>query len=140
METWVAILMSCVALLISTVTWYNTHRQKKYDVADALLLDILKLQLQYPKFRNEEYCKELIKKSKEGEGSDEEWLRYDTFASITWNVLETLYDKYGERGLKNTPFYPAMRMLGRRHKSWLFHDDKHSCYQPRLVDFLRVQD
>ena len=133
MLSYVSLLVAVSALMVSAYTWFKTHSRHKYDVADAILVDLLKVTLDYPEFRDQEYCRLAVNHS-----DLETRLRYDAYATLVWNYLETLYDTYG-KSLTKSPFYGAMRDLGERHKYWLYEGDKHVDYNPALLGFLRVE-
>ena len=131
--SYISLVIAIAALLLSLFTWTKTHRKYQYDVADAILADLVKITLQYPEFRDDKYCRDALHHQ-----DDQIRLRYDAYATLVWNYLETLYDTYGKR-LRNSPFYGAMRYLGERHKHWLYDEDKHVDYNKNLMDFLRVE-
>ncbi len=126
------VIISVIALAISIFTWYRGHRNSLYDHCDTALNDLVKLSLEYPQFRDEELCLKALNSD-----DDLERLRYDGFAVLVWNYLETLYDKYGNR-LSKTPFHGAMLGLGQRHKHYLFKDDAYLSYNIKLLSYLKV--
>jgi hypothetical protein len=132
MQQWIAIVVSLLSLSVSVLTWYQTRRLQQYDRVDGVLTEILKLYLQYPKFRNADYCAQLVASS-----DSEDCLQYDAFAALVWNYLELLYHTYGS-SLEKSPFYGAMRTLRLRNKKWLFSDEHIHNYDRRLIEFLKV--
>jgi len=133
MVSWLSMIVSCLALFTSLVTWYKMYQKRKYDVADAILSELLKITLEYPELRDPHYCSAAIHNS-----DTKIRYQYESYAILCWNYLETLYDTYG-KGLKKSPFYGAMRDLGERHKEWLFTNNNLSYYNAELVKFLRIE-
>ena len=131
--TWFSFSLSVVAFWVSLWTWYRLYQNTKYDVADKLLQEILKIELDYPEYGDTALCEALL--------SDQDQikrLRYDAFASIVWNYLETLYDKYGSRKLEKSPFISSMRCHAARHRAWLLSNDNLSYYNKGLVKLLNI--
>jgi len=121
----IAIISILVNFILVYVIYRGNGRRSEYDFIDNQIADILKLQMQHPKYRQEGY-----------EPDDpEEILRFDAYRCLVWNSLETMYEKYGERRLKRSSFFPAMQLLARRHKGWM---DKHEAkeYNLKLRRFL----
>ncbi len=80
------------ALILSLYTYYYSKREKIYADLDDLYLELLKLGVQYPKFRNPKYTKNY----KESFKNEDELIRYETYAFISWNICETIYDRKDE--------------------------------------------
>ena len=130
---WISLGISVLSLLTAVIVGWKGHSRRKYDVVDAILNDLLKISLQYPELRDPEHCQKAFLSADKAVK-----YRYDAYATLVWNYLETLYESYGA-GLEKTSFYPSLRHLGERHKAWFFANDKFKSYNKRLVDFLGVQ-
>jgi len=111
-----ALVVSVISIVFNIVLSVLLHRsnsyRSKYDFIDSQIADIIKIQLQYPDYRRDGFLTTL----KDG---DIELLRYEAFCCLVWNSLETMYEKYGEKRLKGSTFFPAMQSLARRHKPWM---------------------
>jgi hypothetical protein len=99
-------------IILSVLLHRNNSYRSKYDFIDTQIADIIKIQMDYPDYRRDNFLATL----KEG---DAEMLRYEAFCCLVWNSLETVYEKYGEKRLKGSTFFPAMQSLARRHKPWM---------------------
>lgn len=99
-------------IILSVLLHRNNSYRSKYDFIDTQIADIIKIQMDYPDYRRDNFLATL----KEG---DAEMLRYEAFCCLVWNSLETMYEKYGEKRLKGSTFFPAMQSLARRHKPWM---------------------
>jgi hypothetical protein len=93
-------------IILSVLLHRNNSYRSKYDFIDTQIADIIKIQMDYPDYRRDNFLATL----KEG---DAEMLRYEAFCCLVWNSLETVYEKYGEKRLKGSTFFPAMQSLAR---------------------------
>lgn len=130
--SWVSLGVAALALGSSVYTWWVTQARRKYEIADSILTDLLKIALDHPELRDPDYIKAALH-------SNDAAVRYkyDAYAALVWNYLETLYDIYGEK-LRDSPFYGALKSLGNRHKAWFFADDRYQDYNKALPSFLKV--
>ncbi len=129
----VSIVLSVLALFISTRTWRKDYIIHRYDTAEQALLEIHKIHLEHPEFMDPKWIKEAL-----DHPDPKIRYSYDAFAVIVWNYLEGLYERYGKKFEKSS-FYGSMQTLGTRHKEWFFRDENLSCYNPGLITFLRMR-
>ena len=129
----ISLVISILALAISILIWKRDFSVRRYNVADKLLLEIHKILLQYPEYSDPELIKDALNNS-----DSKIKYRYDNFAAIVWNFLETLYEAYG-KGLEKSSFYGVMRTLGNLHREWFFQEKNLSCYNQDLIKFLRIK-
>lgn len=134
MVTWISVAISLLALFVSIWTWKFTYLLRRYETADNLLLELHKIELNHPDFRDPEWCKQAIDHTDKSIRNT-----YDIFACTVWNFLETLYDRYGEKNLRKSPFFSVMKDLARRHSAWFFKEENFSCFNPQLAKFLHVE-
>lgn len=120
----IATISIIVNFILVIVIYKGNGRRNEYDFIDTQIADILKIQLQYPEYRRDGFSPT----------EDTETLRFDAYRCLVWNSLETMYEKYGERRLRKSSFFPAMRLLAKRHKAWLDADGKG--YDVKLKRFL----
>ncbi len=130
----IGVVVSILAAATSLFTWFRVYQQTKYDVVDTMLHNIHRLEVDHPEFRDADFCA----KAPDNPDYNVRW-RYDAFATLVWNFLETLYDKYGER-LRKGSFDGSMRSLARVHKAWIIRDENISHYNKNLLQFLRVTE
>lgn len=100
-ETWnliassFATILSAIAILLYIILWYKDKHANTYDTIDLTYLEILKIGIEHPSFRDREltsdYCNRLT-------GLDR--VRYETYAYIVWNFCETIIDKGDNQLLK----------------------------------------
>ena len=134
MADWVSVVVATVALVVALGTWYRSFRMSSYDAADAVLTDLMKLSIEHPEFRDPDYIRRAL------DDSDPiVRYRYDAFAALVWNYLESLYNRFGARGLVKSPFFGAFTALGQRHRAWVHRDDNFNKYPLELLKLLRAE-
>lgn len=87
-----AIISFCVAATALFYTRRNnscTHNHSSYSDLDKLYMDILKMGMENPKFRNPEYTCNYKWRFE----TEEERQRYECYAYMVWNICETVHDK-----------------------------------------------
>jgi hypothetical protein len=129
-----SLLISIIALYISARMAIRTHDRGIYDAVESAGNELLNVQLQYPQFRDKAYCDALLDKP----ATDVDRLRLEAYIIKSYNTLETLYEKFGERRLAKSSFLPAMKAIAQRHRKWLYVDDHVDAYQRKMVNFLEA--
>ena len=66
-------------------------------------------------------------------------LRLEAYIIMVYNTLEYLYEKFGERRMKRSSYFVAMKDVGRRHRKWLYKDDNNKAYSLDMQKFLEAQ-
>ena len=107
---------SCAALIISLYTYYASKRTQTYADLDTLYLELLKLGMEYPKFRNPKYTINY-----KNEFNEDDLYRYETYAFIAWNICETIYDRKDEALFET--WKPVIVAENKLHRKW-FNDPK----------------
>ena len=80
--------ISLVALVLSIKNSRDKSHTESYSDLDVLYLDILKMGVENPELRDREkttHYKESF--------SNEQLIKYETYAYMVWNVCETVYDR-----------------------------------------------
>ncbi len=90
-----ATILAAIAILLYIILWIKDKSSNSYDFFDATYLDILKLGMENPSFRNPTLTNNYLNSF-----SDNEKIKYETYAFISWNFCETIYDKGDEKLLK----------------------------------------
>ena len=127
-------LISIVALFISSRIALKAHERGIYDAVEDAGNQLLSVQLQYPQFRDQAHCNALLDKP----ATDVDRLRLEAYIIKAYNTLETLYEKFGERRLRKSSFFPAMKAIAQRHRKWLYIDDHVDAYQRAMINFLEA--
>ena len=86
-----ATILGAIAILLNVLLWRRDKTHNAYDVFDATYLDILKMAIENPQFRN----LKLTTNYKES-FAENELIKYETYAFISWNFCETIFDKGNE--------------------------------------------
>ena len=123
--------ISAMALIVSIVTWRKAHRESRYDPADTELFELLKLELEHPEFRSDEWCANALV------SSDPAVHRaYEIFAMMIWNYLEGLYERFGEKELAKGSFAGVIRDFGGRHMGYLKFGNNATYYDADFRKFV----
>ena len=136
-KDWIALFSlftSLLALFVSLRLALQTHQRSIYDTVDKAISDLVSLQLTYPTFRDQAAVDSTLLKP----AADVERLRLEAYIILVYNALETLYDKYGEKQLRRTAFFPAMKALARRYRKWLYIDDHVKGFNLKMISFLEA--
>jgi hypothetical protein len=83
-----ATILAGIAILLYIILWYKDKSSNSYDIFDATYLDILKTGMENPSFRNPILTNDYINSF-----SENEKIKYEIYAFISWNFCETIFDK-----------------------------------------------
>jgi hypothetical protein len=122
-------LLSAFAIYLYIVLWKKDKTDGSYDVFDSFYKDILFKGMEHPELRNPTYTKDYQNKF-----SDNELVRYETYAFLTFNFCETLYDR-GNENLLHT-WQDVIFVEMHLHSNWLNHPDNQKKYKKEFLDFL----
>ena len=124
------IFFSLIAVSVSVLTWKRNRQDNLYKLCDDALRDIVKITLDYPQYRDKKSCEILL-----AECTGPERLRYEAYATIVWNYMESLYELYGEK-LAKTSFYGAFRFYADLHSAFLDQSNRRKYYDSEMLEFL----
>ncbi len=101
-----------------------------YQDMDGLYLELQKLAIAYPDFveisKTTEYKRHF---------SGEMLLRYETYANISWNICETIYDRQGNDLLFRT-WLPVVKVENRLHRRWFDCEENHIRFKKEFRDYI----
>lgn len=92
----VAAILAAVAILLYISFWYRDKANNSYTIFDQNYLEILKLGIEHPRFRDPAFTLDY-----QHTADREARIRYETYAFICWNFCETVFDK-GDSDLMET--------------------------------------
>jgi hypothetical protein len=123
--------ISVVALGFSIISFIRTKMHEKYKIGDDKLLDILKINLQYPEFDNLKFTNNY------DTCSDKKLSKqYEIYAIIIWNYLELLFDYYGRRRIKKIGFWGALEYWSDLHYKWFSKKENYCAYPKPFIEFI----
>jgi hypothetical protein len=105
-------LLSAIAIYLYIVLWKKDKTDGSYDVFDATYKDILAIAIDNPELRNSEFTS---KYTEVFSGND--LIKYETYAFMSMNFCETLFDK-GNQELMKT-WGVVLNIEYNLHKKWL---------------------
>ncbi|ERJ11912.1 GNAT family N-acetyltransferase [Haloplasma contractile] len=124
MNTYISIVSAVIAFMsvgISLYLYRQSRRDTSYLDIDKHYLDLLKIGLDYPDLR--EYTKTSLFYKLDDE--DDYKKRYNIYAYMCWNLVETIYDRQKDRKgqfkLSET-WLPVMLEENRLHYTWYKHN------------------
>jgi hypothetical protein len=104
--------IAVVALGISIYAFVSTRRGQTYADIDSLYMELLKIGLVNPKFRNPKYTCNY----KEKFDNEDELGKYDCYAYMAWNICETIYDRKDKPLFKT--WLPVIVEEDKLHRKW----------------------
>ena len=124
-------ILAAIAILLYILLWYKEKTHNQYDVFDAIYLDILKIAIENPQFRNPQltgdYCNTFLENEK---------IKYETYAFICWNFCETIFDK-GDRELMET-WSIVILTENQLHRSWFDNPDNLNKFKESFRQFIKL--
>lgn len=121
---------SIIAMVISIYTYHNSKREKSYSDLDGLYLELLKLGIDYPKYRNPKYtC------NYKEQFLDDDLYKYETMAFIAWNICETIYDTDDEALFET--WKPVITTENKLHRKWLDAPENHHKFKEIFIEYIR---
>jgi hypothetical protein len=124
-------IFSVFAFILSIYTYYRSKKEQSYADIDSLYFEILKLGMEYPKFRNLEYTFNYKNEIKD-EG---ELYRYEIYAFIVWNLCETIYDRKS-KALDET-WYPIIETENKLHRKWFDNHENYHKFKDRFREYIQ---
>jgi hypothetical protein len=125
--TLLPILLSISALIFSIITFLRTRSLEKYNFAEQQLNELLKISLEYPLFSDPDFTKNF---SRQKVVLDPDYRKYDVYAMMIWNYLETLRDYYGNQKLISDkyPYSGVVDYWVVLHSRWYHEPDNRENY------------
>ena len=131
-ETIVVCVFSGIALFISAYTYYKSRREGSYADLDSLYLELLKLGIEYPQFVNGKNTNNYKESFKGGD-----FFRYETYAFISWNICETIYDRQDD--VLYETWRPVIVAENKLHRSWFNQPENHHKFKDSFRDFIQKE-
>jgi hypothetical protein len=125
-----SLLVSGLAAAISFYTFLQLKRQRAYADIDSLYLEVLKIGMQFPRFRDPEYTQNYQSCFEKGV----ELQRYEIYAYISWNIIETIYDK--KEGEFFETWYPAIALENILHRRWFDNPENQAKYKEKFRGYI----
>lgn len=145
MVDWIGVLIGVFALIVSGIAIWRSHKASKkeqsvdtYSDLDSLYLEVLKIGMENPKFRN----KKMTSKYKTAFKGDDR-LKYEVYAYIVWNACETVYDRTKGDDENWKTWEPIIVEENDLHRQWFDDnttkaDDEHPAkFKQKFVDDIK---
>lgn len=122
-------LLSALAIYLYIVLWRKDKSDGAYDVFDSTYKDILSIAIDSPELRNPE-----LTQNYQESFTGNELIKYETYAFMTLNFCETLFDK-GNLELMKT-WEVVVKIELDLHHSWLYKSENSLKFKKEFVDYL----
>jgi hypothetical protein len=122
-------LLSALAIYLYIVLWRKDKSDGAYDVFDSTYKDILSIAIDSPELRNPELTQN-YRESFTGN----ELVKYETYAFMTLNFCETLFDK-GNLELMKT-WEVVIKIELDLHQSWFYKSENSMKFKKEFIDYL----
>ena len=122
-------LLAAIAILLYLLLYFRDKTSGNYDVFDGTYLEILKIGMEHPMFRNREF-----KRSYDSDRSETRF-KYEVYAFICWNFCETIFDK-GDKKLYKT-WQVVIDEEARLHSEWLFKEENRVKFKEEFISYIR---
>lgn len=129
----VANVLGVVAIALSTWAYIISKKETVYGDLDAMYLEVLKVGLEKPEFRNPNITS--IYQTYFADDNDK--IAYETYAFISINWCETCIDRVNKDKSLSETWYPAIRAEYRLHKEWIENPENHFKYKKEFRTFLK---
>lgn len=125
----VATLLAAIAILLYVIFWFRDKTANSYDVFDATYMDLLKIAMENPSFRNPEMTQQY-----ETAFSGDEKIKYELYAFMCWNFCETVFDKQ-DKELMNT-WRVIIEFESSLHAKWFENPSNNNKFKPSFREYI----
>lgn len=122
-------ILAALAIFLYIYFWIKDKTSSNYDVFDTLYLDILKTGMDNPSFRNPTKTTNY-----KVVFTEDELIKYEIYAFLTWNFIETIFDK-SDKTLLET-WIPAIKLESSLHSNWIHEPENKSKYKASFLVFV----
>lgn len=112
-----SLIFSLSALALSVLTFRIQRTESSYSDVDKAYFDILKLAIQYPSLRDIAQTQTYYERPE----GDPYRIQYESYAFIAWNVVETIFDRQGDKSARfgvSSTWLPVIMEENRLHYHW----------------------
>jgi hypothetical protein len=124
-------LLSALAIYLYIVLWRKDKTDGTYDVFDATYKDILSIAIDHPELRNPE-----VTKIYSNVFTGNELIKYETYAFMSLNFCETLFDKGNDELMKT--WSVVVKIEFELHKIWMNKPENKLKYKSEFLDYIET--
>jgi len=124
--------ISLTALSFSIHSWRKTRTSTLYSDIDGRYMELLKLGITNPEFVDPVYTSDYKRKYQDDKFK---LLKYERYAFASWNIVETIIDRHGDKHLEKT-WYPVIKEENRLHRWWLNNRENEDKFKNEFWDFI----
>lgn len=123
-------ILSALAIYLYIVLWKKDKSDGAYDVFDSMYKDLLSVGLDYPELRDRQKTQ-----SYDTCFSENEKIRYETYAFMVMNFCETIFDR-GNEDLLET-WGVVLRVEMELHANWLLREENKRKYKSSFIMYMQ---
>ena len=124
-----ATLLAAVAILLYVVFWFKDKTMHSYDVFDSTYMELLKIAMDTPSFRNLELTQQY-----EVAFSGDQKIRYELYAFMSWNFCETVFDKQDKELMKT--WQVIIKTESQLHAKWFENPSNNSRFKESFRKYI----
>ena len=124
-------LLSALAIYLYIVLWRKDKTDGTYDVFDATYKDILSIAIDHPELRNPE-----VTKIYSNVFTGNELIKYETYAFMSLNFCETLFDKGNDELMKT--WSVVVKIEFELHEIWMNKPENKLKYKSEFLDYIET--
>ena len=121
----VASFLAIAALIYSMTSFKKSLMLSHYEALDRMYFDLLNIVMTHPEFVNPA--------SLDGEKKK----KYDSYAFMVWNFIETIYDRCGANQHLRLTWCPIMEYEASLHRDWLERPENARKFKQKFLQFVR---
>jgi len=125
----VATLLAAAAILIYVIFWFRDKTTNSYDVFDATYMELLKIAMDNPSFRNPEMTQDY-----ETAFSGDQKIRYELYAFMCWNFCETIFDKQDKELMKT--WSVIIESESKLHLVWFANPENNNKFKRSFKEYI----
>lgn len=125
----VATLLAAVAILLYVIFWFRDKTTNSYDVFDATYMELLKIAMDNPSFRNPEYTLHY-----ETAFVGDEKIKYELYAFMCWNFCETIFDKQDKELMKT--WKVIIESESQLHLKWFKNPNNNAKFKSSFREYI----
>ena len=124
-----ATLLAAVAILLYVVFWFKDKTIHSYDVFDSTYMELLKIAMDNPSFRNFELTQQY-----EMAFSGDQKIKYELYAFMCWNFCETVFDKQDKELMKT--WAVIIQSESQLHAKWFEKLENYDKFKPSFRKYV----
>jgi hypothetical protein len=125
--------LGVIAIILSTWAFIISKRETTYSDLDNGYNEILKMGIEYPKFRNINLTSNYLNNYE----SEDDRIAYENYAFLTMNFCETIFDRAGKDKKLLITWLPALQKEYFLHSNWIKNPENDKLFKSDFKNFIK---